>query len=562
MVTYQDLQKVGNDENKRMEFVYGVISQHKTTDAYKNAVIADEYDKQRNRTIVNYQKLLYTMSGEKVPDNYSANYKLCSNFFNRFVTQQNQYLLSNGVTWENDATADKLGKDFDFQLQKTARESLVGGVAFGFWNLDHLESFSLREFAPLYDEENGALMAGVRWWQVDETKPLRATLYEVDGYTNYMWNTVDKGQIIKGKQKYIIKTQTSKADGTIIYDGENYPNFPIVPLWGSPKRQSELIGIRENIDAYDLIKSGFANDLDDASQIYWIVQNAGGMDDVDLAQFLERLRTVKAAVVEQDGATAESHTIDVPYNARETILNRLRNDLYEDYMALDTKTLADGAVTATQIKAAYEPMNSKADQYEYCILDFLNRLLPLAGVDDNPTFTRSTIVNASENISMILQSAEYLSQKYVTEKILNLFGDGDKAEEVLADVEEESMSQMMGEMGEEGSGEMSAESGGASIDEGEVVDTAEEVKGQPLNGAQTQSLIVIMTNLSEGKLTENQAINMIATAIGISKKDARAIVEGTMDEDETPQGDGGESAALADYGNEVIAQLEKLLGEI
>ncbi len=109
---------------------------------------------------------------------------------------------------------------------------------------------------------------------------------------------------------------------------------------------------------------------------------------------------------------------------------------------------------------------------------------------------------------------------------------------------------------------MSAESGGASIDEGEVVDTAEEVKGQPLNGAQTQSLIVIMTNLSEGKLTENQAINMIATAIGISKKDARSIVQGTMDEDETPQGDGGESAALADYGNEVIAQLEKLLGEI
>ena len=118
MVTYQDLLKVGTDENKRMEFVYGVIAQHKTTDAYKNAVIADEYDKQRNRTIVNYQKLLYTMSGEKVPDNYSANYKLCSNFFNRFVTQQNQYLLSNGVTWENDATSDKLGKDLISSCRK------------------------------------------------------------------------------------------------------------------------------------------------------------------------------------------------------------------------------------------------------------------------------------------------------------------------------------------------------------------------------------------------------------------------------------------------------------
>lgn len=561
MLTYQDLQKVGDDEEKRTQFVYSVISQHKMTDLYKNAVIADEYDKQQNRTIVNYQKLLYTMSGEQVPDNFSANYKLCSNFFNRFVTQQNQYLLSNGVTWQEESTGDTLGKDFDFQLQKLGRESLVGGVAFGFWNLDHMESFSLREFAPLYDEENGALMAGVRWWQVDETKPLRATLYEIDGYTNYMWSNREKGEIIKPKQKYVLKTRTSTVDGTEIYDGENYPGFPIIPMWGSPKKQSELIGIRENIDAYDLIKSGFANDLDDASQIYWTIQNAGGMDDVDLAKFLERMKTVKAAVVEENGATAESHTIDVPYNARETILMRLRNDLYDDYMALDTKEIANGATTATQIKAAYEPMNSKADQYEYCIIDFLNRLLTIVGISDQPTFTRSTIVNTSENIMMILQSAEYLPQEYVTEKMLNLLGDGDRTEEILEQMQNEEMSQFMGEEDMSG-GETSGGGSGESIDENEVIDTAEDVKGQPLNGAQTQSLILIMTNLAEGKLNENQAINMIATAIGISKREARAIVEGTMDEDQPQGGDGGESAALAEYGNEVISQLEKLLEEL
>jgi len=560
MLTYQDLQKVGDDEEKRTMFVYSVISQHKMTDLYKNAVIADEYDKQQNRTIVNYQKLLYTMSGESVPDNYSANYKLCSNFFNRFVTQQNQYLLSNGVTWQDESTGETLGKDFDYQLQKLGRKSLVGGVAFGFWNLDHMEPFSVMEFAPLYDEENGALMAGVRWWQVDETKPLRATLYEIDGYTNYMWSNSEKGQIIKPKQKYILKTRTNKVDGTEIYDGENYPGFPIIPMWGNPKKQSELIGIRENIDAYDLIKSGFANDLDDASQIYWTIQNAGGMDDVDLAKFLERMKTVKAAVVEENGATAESHTIDVPYNARETILMRLRNDLYDDYMALDTKEIANGATTATQIKAAYEPMNSKADQYEYCVIDFLNRLLTIVGIDDQPTFTRSTIVNTSENIMMILQSAEYLPQEYVTEKMLNLLGDGDRVEEILEQMQNEEMSQFMAE-GDETGEMMSGGESGESIDENEVIDTAEDVKGQPLNGAQTQSLIMIMTNLAEDKLNENQAINMIATAIGISKKEARAIVEGTMDEDQPQGGDGGESAALADYGNEVISQLEKLLEE-
>ena len=48
----------------------------------------------------------------------------------------------------------------------------------------------------------------------------------------------------------------TQADGEEIMDGENYPSFPIVPLWGSELKQSTLVGMREGIDAYDLIRSG------------------------------------------------------------------------------------------------------------------------------------------------------------------------------------------------------------------------------------------------------------------------------------------------------------------
>ena len=65
-----------------------------------------------------------------------------------------------------------------------------------------------------------------------------------------------------------------------------------------------------------------------------------------------------------------------------------------------------------------------------------------------------------------------------------------------------------------------------NVDEDKVVDTAEDVKGQALNGAQTQILILIMDKFSEGKLNEAQAINMISTAIGVSKDKAREIVQG------------------------------------
>ena len=179
MYTFQDLEKVRDDDDERMKFVLAVINQHKTTEDYETAQIAEEYNKHRNRTIVQYQKLLYDVTGNTVPDNWSANFKMASRFFNRFVTQENQYLLGNGVSWEKDETKEKLGgDDFDYQMQKIGEKALVEGVAFGFFNMDHLESFALTEFAPLYDEENGALRAGVRFWQIDNSKPLRGTLYE------------------------------------------------------------------------------------------------------------------------------------------------------------------------------------------------------------------------------------------------------------------------------------------------------------------------------------------------------------------------------------------------
>ena len=363
---------------------------------------------------MNYQKLLYTVSGKAVPDNYSANYKLCSNFFDRFVRQENQYLLGNGITLENDENKKKLGKKFDQQLQKAGRDALVEGVSFGFWNYDHLESYKLTEFVPLYDEETGALMGGIRFWQLEYNKPLRATLFELDGYTDYIKKKNEEIKVLSKKRNYKQIVTEGGVDGTIIRDGGNYTSFPIIPLWASPQKQSCFVGMKQNIDAYDLIKSGFANDLDDASMIYWTIQNAGGMDDIDLARFVERMKTVRAAVVDGDaGAKAEAHTMDVPYQSRVAYLERLENDLYNDFQALNVKSLQGGQKTATEIAAAYQPFDNKVDQYEYCVLDFLEELFKLVGIEDNPTFKRSRIVNQLEETQMILTAAQYLDEETI-----------------------------------------------------------------------------------------------------------------------------------------------------
>lgn len=61
----------------------------------------------------------------------------------------------------------------------------------------------------------------------------------------------------------------------------------------------------------------------------------------------------------------------------------------------------------------------------------------------------------------------------------------------------------------------------------EIIKTAEDTAGKALNGAQTQSLITIIQQYAAGSLTLGQAINVLSTAIGISKDKAKSLIEGT-----------------------------------
>ena len=176
--TYQDLQAVGENEQARMDFCKTAISAHQQSDEYRMAVIAREYDRQKNVTITNYQKILYRITGEAVKDRFSANHKCASNFFHRFVVQQTQYLLGNGVSFEEDEAKAALGGDkFDICIKEAGREALIEGVSYGFYNLNKVQIFKFTEFVPLIDEEDGGLKAGVRFWQINSDKPLRFTLY-------------------------------------------------------------------------------------------------------------------------------------------------------------------------------------------------------------------------------------------------------------------------------------------------------------------------------------------------------------------------------------------------
>ena len=443
MKTYQDWLKVADKgETDRMSFIGTAINEYKASEAYRWAVDGDNYFNGLNTTIRRYEAIMYNAKGQAVPDYSRANHKIANRFFYRDVVQASSVLLGNGITWNSNNGPQALGDDFDEKAVEVIQLMQKHGAAYGFFNVDHVELFSARDFVPLVDEEDGLLKAGIRFWQLADNKPLRATLYEIDGYTEYLF---EEGQwaIMREKRPYIEYVQESEADGEEIQAYGNYPTFPIVPVYANANRQSELVPLRPMIDAIDLIQSGYANDIDDANIIYWTVTNAGGMDDADLIQMINKLKKVHATQTD-DNQQIQSHVVEPSYQGREAILERLEKQLYKDAMALNTYDLASGAVTATQIQAAYEPLNEKLDIYEAALTGFIKKLLALAGVEDAPTYNRSVLINKAEEIQAVINGALYLEPEYITEKLVTILGDKDKLETILAKRDEANLQRLTG----------------------------------------------------------------------------------------------------------------------
>ena len=440
MITWQDYEAWGKSDIP--SFISQLIADHKKSDLYLTAKDADEYDAQRNVTIVNYVQMIWSSSGFPVEDFTATNNKIVSNFFHRLNKQRATYSLGNGITFENDengSVKDALGQKFDKRIKDAGYFACTHGLSFLFWNMDEVHMFKVTEFAPIWDEVNGTLRGGVRFWQISKNKPVIAVFYEEDGYTKFstakeqeLVNPDGQRRIIitdgltfhevKPKTSYKVKVKVTNADGAEVVGEENYGILPIVPMWGSNLHQSTLVGMRASIDSFDLIRSGFANDLTDCTQIYWLVENCAGMDDEDLQRFRDKLKIQRIAEVGtgEDNAKVTPYTQEIPFAARQAYLTDIRNGIYEDFGALDVHQVSADS-TNDHLAAAYQPLDENADDFEYEVSEAIQQILKIAGLGEHePLYKRNRIFNEREQVDMVLAEAEYLDQQTVLEKLPNI----------------------------------------------------------------------------------------------------------------------------------------------
>lgn len=446
MFTYQDFQKIAEmGEQAIIEFVHSAIVMHQSESDVEFAEIAEDYYFGENRTIKKYEHIITDAMGKNHVNEWKPNHKLTSTFFGRVVDQDVQYILGNGVIMDENQK-EKLGKDFDNAIRRLARYAEIGGIGYGFWDKNQLKTFRRQEFVPLVDERTEELKSGIYFWRIAPEKPLRAILYEMDGYAEYVFedskedkdgNT--KGFVYQEKRPYNIRIKRYEAENTETVEGWNYSGFPIVPLTYNDRKWSELKGKRATVDALDLIESGIVNNADEGSIVYWTIQNAGAMDEVDDAMFLKKILTTHVAHVD-DGQTAQPHQIEAPFQGNQAAVDMIYRKLYTDFQAFDSTAVSAGSQTATAIKACYHPQRMKANKFEERILDFLYSILEIAGITDAvPTFAYDESINKQEEINVLLSAASFLSQEFVTRQVLSIIGKIDDADEVLKQMQNEEM---------------------------------------------------------------------------------------------------------------------------
>ena len=156
---------------------------------------------------------------------------------------------------------------------------------------------------------------------------------------------------------------------------------------------------------------------------------------------MERIKTLHVAHTD-DEVNAEPHTIEAPFEGTNATIDMLKRKLYEDFQAFDSAAVSAGNQTATAIKASYVPLDLKVDDFESDVTDFIQGLLTLAGADDTPSYTRSQIVNKSEETQTVLMGAEYYDDEYITKKLLTINGDIDQYDELMRRKDAEELDRM------------------------------------------------------------------------------------------------------------------------
>lgn len=329
--------------------------------------------------------------------------------------------------------------------------------------------------------------------------------------------------------QHFILRGTYQWEGTA--EEHHFDDVPATEYIENSERLGILDGVMSVVNAFNKALSEKANDVDAFADAY--LKIIGPKIDDNAIQFIRDKRILNLEVEDTTGVVAEFMSKPNGDATQENLLDRLYRGIFQMSMVAD---LSDesfaGTASGISLKYKLQAMSNLADAKKRKFQAALNRRYRIlfshpaspVSADDwiqiRYTFTKSLPANLLEE-AQIAKDLEGITSHETQLKVLSLV-DNPQDEMICIKKENEEPLETIVErrMFEPNKAEEELATAGNGT----------EVQGKSLNVAQTQSLIAIMAQFTAGALSEGQAVNLISTAIGISKAEARAILNGEVNE--------------------------------
>ena len=196
----------------------------------------------------------------------------------------------------------------------------------------------------------------------------------------------------------------------------NLEEVPFIEFKNNRNMISDLKKYKDLIDIHDKVMSGYANDLEDIQQLIYILENYGGENLKEFLGELKRFKTVKTETG-ADGRTnggLKTLSIEIPVEARNSILEILKKQIYESGQALQQDNENFGNASGVALKFFYRKLELKAGltqtEFEKGFAQLVRAIMKYLNISDwktkpiTQTWTRNMISNDLENAQIANES--------------------------------------------------------------------------------------------------------------------------------------------------------------
>jgi len=199
-------------------------------------------------------------------------------------------------------------------------------------------------------------------------------------------------------------------------------DVPFIQFSNNHYETGDLDQYKGQIDAYDIVMNGFVNDVVDVQQVILVLKGYGGSG---LDEFMAELREHKSIKLDDDedaNTGVDTLNIDIPVEARNSLLAKLNDDIYTFGQGLDPNKVQMGtAVSGVALKMMHSELEMKAAKTESEFTPSINRLirfiLRYLGKDvDMPIkqkWVRALIQNDAERADIVSKLASVTSNESI-----------------------------------------------------------------------------------------------------------------------------------------------------